>query len=370
MPKMNDAKAQKRQALINRASGKSDEPVILADSTQPYRIQLTAALCWYAREADGKQRKAWAIAYFKKLKETAVVKHFEDLPDFDFYSLGVLCRMKSNDSFLSELELAKIETIKDELMAKGAIAKPKPVVKVSAVPTPTIQDRILDKAREYAAEIDAKLDEFVIEGCPAGFKVPMNGMTAPVAKYINSFYQKELDLLREVQEGSDKQLVEGYSNFNKTQLKRYIALLETILANSEQAKKIVRKPTVRKAKPAGVVVAKMKHKQADEELGIKSVSAPSIVNSSELWVVNTKTRKLIVYRAAEGVLLTVKGTTILNYDTKTSASKTLRKPKEQLAQFASMTKRTLSTAFKAIKCKEAVPNGRINEECVLFKVFQ
>lgn len=369
MPKMNDAKAQKRQALINRASGKTDEPVILADSKTPYSIQLTAALCWYAREADTKQRKAWAIAYFKKLKETAVVKHFEDLPEFDFYSLGVLCRMKSNESFLSDRELAKIEQFKDELMQK--VTKPKVVVASKpVVAQPSIQDRIAEKAREFAAEIDGKIDEFVLEGCPANFKVPMNGMSAPVAKYVGAFYQRELDLLREVQEGKDPQLVEGYSNFNKTQLKRYIALLETIIANSDQAKKIVRKPTVRKPKPAGVIVSKMKYKASDDELGIKSISAPSIVNSTELWVVNTKTRKLIVYRAAEGVLLTVKGTTILNYDTKTSSSKTLRKPKEQLAQFASMTKRSLGTAYKAIKCKESIPNGRINEECVLFKVFQ
>lgn len=369
MPKMNDAKAQKRQALINRASGKTDEPMVLADSKTPYRVQLTTALCWYAREADTKQRKAWAIAYFKKLKETAVVKHFEDLPEFDFYSLGVLCRMKSNESFLSEQELNTIEKLKAELMEK--VAKPKAVVVAKvAVPVPTIQDRIAEKAREFAAEIDGKIDEFVMEGCPANFKIPMNGMTAPVAKYVASFYQRELALLREVQEGKDAQLVEGYSNFNKTQLKRYIALLETILSNSEQAKKIVRKPTVRKAKPAGVVVAKMKYKASDEELGLKSISAPSIVNSSELWVFNTKTRKLIVYRAAEGVLLTVKGTTILNYDTKTSSAKTLRKPKEQLDQFAGMTKRTLGTAYKAIKCKEATPNGRINEDCILFKVFQ
>jgi hypothetical protein len=165
-------------------------------------------------------------------------------------------------------------------------------------------------------------------------------------------------------------LVEGYSNFTKPQLKRYLALLQSIVDGCEQAKKIVRKPRVRKAKPAGEIVKRMKFKKEDTELGIKSVTAASIVGATELWVYNTKYRKLQVYKAVEGSSLTVKGTSVLNYDTALSSSKTLRKPKEQLTPMLTMTKRPMAAAYKAIKCKEATPNGRINEECILFRTFQ
>jgi hypothetical protein len=66
--------------------------------------------------------------------------------------------------------------------------------------------------------------------------------------------------------------------------------------------------------------------------------------------------------------LSIKGTTILNYDVATSGAKTIRKP-ELVTGYATMTKRTLAGEFKALKTKEAAVNGRINEECIILKVF-
>lgn len=365
---MNEAKAKKRQKLIDRATGKSDEPFISEDSKVPYSIQLHAALNWYATDADGKQRKAWALSYFKKLKQTDVVDQLSELPDWDFHSLGVLLRMKSLGSFLSQKEEDYIQTRVAELMEKK-LPKKQVVVQAKPAVVVSIQERILDKAREFGGEIDGQIDEFVATGCPANFKIAMRGVSTPIAKYLTDFYKPLLAELQETLEGKDEQLVEGYSNFTKPQLKRFIALIESIIDNCEQAKKVVRKPRVRKAKPAGEVVKNMKYKKEDSELGLKSVVAASIVGSTELWVYNTKYRKLQVYRAIEGGLLTVKGTSILNYDTKASGSKTLRKPAEQLKPMIDMTKRPINAAYKAIKGIEATPNGRINEECVLLKVY-
>ena len=60
---MNNAKATKRQKLIDRATGKTDEPIISEDSKKSYESQLNSALGWYANEADSKQRKAWTLSY-------------------------------------------------------------------------------------------------------------------------------------------------------------------------------------------------------------------------------------------------------------------------------------------------------------------
>lgn len=370
MTKTNDAKAAKRQALIDRAAGKTDEPIISLDSKQLYSTQLHAALNWYAGNADSKQRKAWTLAYYKKQKQNDVVEHFSGLDDWDFHSLGALLRMKSLGSFLAEKEEQFIAQKVSELLQKQVAPKVVVVAAKVATPVVTIQDRISEKAKEVAGEIDGQLDDFVSGSKPANFKLNLTNLNSAIAKHVAPMYKGQLAEIEEAIEGEDKQLVEGYSNFTKAQLKRYRDLLQSIIDQCEQAKKIVRKPRIRKAKPAGEVVKRLKFMKEDTELGLKSVSAPSIVGATELWVYNTKYRKLQVYRAIDNGSLTVKGTSILNYDTTASSSKTLRKPKEQLTPMLSMTKRPLGTAFKAIKCKEATPNGRINEDCILLKVFQ
>jgi len=48
----------------------------------------------------------------------------------------------------------------------------------------------------------------------------------------------------------------------------------------------------------------------------------------------------------------------------------LRPSKPELVKgYADMTKRNLATEFKNLKTKESAVNGRINEECVILKVF-
>jgi hypothetical protein len=50
--------------------------------------------------------------------------------------------------------------------------------------------------------------------------------------------------------------------------------------------------------------------------------------------------------------------------------KTLRKPEDFLPKVLSTPKRSLTPEFRNIKTKEAQPNGRINEETILLKVFK
>lgn len=65
--------------------------------------------------------------------------------------------------------------------------------------------------------------------------------------------------------------------------------------------------------------------------------------------------------------LAVKGTSIENYTAK-SASKTLRKPEAQLAEFAKAGKVQLRKFLDSIKATETLLNGRINADVILLKV--
>lgn len=64
----------------------------------------------------------------------------------------------------------------------------------------------------------------------------------------------------------------------------------------------------------------------------------------------------------------VKGTGIVGFDTDKSVAKTLRKPDEQLKEFAKAGKVGLRTWLKDIKAVEVKLNGRINEDTLLLKV--
>jgi len=363
MSKMN---TEQRRAFV--ASQKGSEPVINNDN---YFNSLNAALNYYNEQHDNKEKRKWALTYVAKTDKKLATELNTISSDWEFRSFGTLARLVMRGSVLEEKE--DLWMYKRLTQLKALIPAPAtPVDVASPVANVTsIQDRIAEKAREIAGEIDGSIDDFVLAGCPKDFKIAVSvkALNAPIAKHISNFYSKQKKELEEVLDGKDEQLVEGYGNFNKTQLKRFLALIDSIVGEAEQVKKTVfRKPRLRKAKPAGEVVKRLKFKQSDETYGIDSVAPYKIIGASELWVFNTKYKKLQVYRAVDNDTLTVKGTTIMNYNTVTSASKTLRKP-EMVKDYAKMGKRALNTAYKDIKTKPTVPNGRVNEECVIMAVF-
>ena len=68
--------------------------------------------------------------------------------------------------------------------------------------------------------------------------------------------------------------------------------------------------------------------------------------------------------------LHVKGTSIIDYSTK-SLQKTLRKPPEQIKEFKEQnTQKRFETWFKNIKTTEVALNGRLNEDTVILKVYK
>jgi hypothetical protein len=85
-------------------------------------------------------------------------------------------------------------------------------------------------------------------------------------------------------------------------------------------------------------------------------------------VFNTKTRKLGVYVAQDGVGLIVRGSSIQNYKTAESISKTLRKPNDILPKVLSSGKVALRKLMGEINSKGAELNGRINKDIVLLRV--
>ena len=138
----------------------------------------------------------------------------------------------------------------------------------------------------------------------------------------------------------------------------------------ESAAVATRKPRKKKVKPASQLVAKVKFKAEDPEYGLKSIAPESIIGATTLITFNTKYRKLTVYQAIDKTGFTVSGTSVKGFNETTSLTKVLRKPKDQLKPFLEGNKAHVKQAFKDVKCKEAVANGRLNEETILIRVLK
>jgi hypothetical protein len=211
---------------------------------------------------------------------------------------------------------------------------------------------------------------------PKAFKIlnllKGKGAKAAHARIIRDYYARDLAELNELASGNaDEQLKEGYKHRSRKQIKAFIAFLQEIESACNmlmQEAKVNKKPRKTKAVSKDKLVAKLKYKKTDEPLKLVSVNPADIVGAQELWIYNSKTRKLGKYVAEEFKELGIKGTTITGFSEMKSVQKTLRKPADQLKEFKAAGKVALRKFLEDINAVDTKMNGRINEETILLKV--
>ena len=103
---------------------------------------------------------------------------------------------------------------------------------------------------------------------------------------------------------------------------------------------------------------------------MKSVEPKEIIKASQLWIFNTKNRKLGVYHAQDPQGLSIKGSTVINFDEDKSVTKTLRKPDEILPQVMKAGKVALRKVLEDIRSVEVCLTGRINKDIILLRVIK
>ncbi len=243
--------------------------------------------------------------------------------------------------------------------------------------TPSIQERVRETSMLMTEEIETAIEAFQTDPetfDPKAFKV-LNLLKAKQAKaahtrIIKGFYQRNLDELVEAATTKDEQLKEGYSHLTKAQVKKIVMFYSEIISACDmlaQEAKINKKPRAKKPTDKSKLVAKMKHLKQDDKLKLVSVNPQDIIGAKELWVFNTKTRKLGKYVAQEFQELSIKGTSITGFDPVKSVQKTLRKPEEQLKEFKAASKVQLRKFLDDIKAVDIKLNGRINEDTILVR---
>jgi hypothetical protein len=162
----------------------------------------------------------------------------------------------------------------------------------------------------------------------------------------------------------------------KIQVRNTLKFIDQVLTDLNayiSVKKASKAPRQRKAVPVEKIVSKLKYlktfKDVASKLDLVSISPVKLHGASEAWAYDTAKRKLHHYLADEySKSFTVKGNTLLGFDTAKSEIKTLRKPGEQIKEIMG-SKPAARKYFNDIKAVATTPNGRFNEAMILLKAF-
>ncbi|HUV92362.1 MAG TPA: hypothetical protein VMV80_04690 [Anaerolineales bacterium] len=357
------------------------EPLFEKQPTEHRLGALIGAFNWYGRFFGRKIAKTLMVQYLDLHERKAEAKLVNKVDDSEFrITFCWLARIS-----LRGLELSKDETerLEKDIQRLIAIANlPVETKTAIGVAGPNVQERMRTKAIEAGGELEGLLDEYIKAGAKANhnFKpmdelVKKNVMAQHVGLLVEVWNSKRREI-EEALKGTDSQLVEGYALFTKTQLKNLAKFIETVLSDLNayvNLKKTMKAPRKRKAVPVEKIVKRLKHtmafKDAANKLNLVGVSPTKLHGASEAWVYDTKRRKMHHYVADDySKSLTVKGNTVLGFDTKTSEIKMFRKPAEQIKEIMG-SKPAARKFFKDVRAVSVTPKGRFNAGMIILKAF-
>ena len=263
------------------------------------------------------------------------------------------------DPSLGSLKKAREEAVKE-------VKKEKPKV--------SIQDRINEQVSGYIGEIEGKVDDFINSDFKDKYDCYAHlnnlGCKAVHARKMREFYMLCYNETVDVYNAEDDYLNEAWGHLKPKYHKKIMDFYGVIVDDIDRLIKnstAQRKPRKKKTLSATRLVSKLKYQVEHPDLRLVSVNPEKIVGCSELWVYNTKYNKLGVYYAENSVRgLSVKGSTIKDFDSSSSLQKTARKPEDVLK---TLTKRTLNKHIKQMKTKEQGVTGRINAQTILLGAF-
>lgn len=374
------------------------EPKFDADN---YNISLVQLLNFFNIEVDDEDKKSWVLTYWKEQKKS--VSHLHSVSAIKFKQIGVLVRLINRGVTLSESHMRFLDDKYNEIgrsktsqdvperinlaspIDEGSKTSPEaPIAARSAIPDaivpvqlhkkPNIQDRIEEKTSFIIGEMEGMLDDFYFGKDVFNVKVILQqlGTKSPMAKKVAAHFKIVLARLNEIVDSDEQQIKEGYSNFGKVKLRKYISMVSSIIDACDHVAvtaKNTKLPRKKKEKPASVVVSKMKYMREFPDLKLRSLPAEKIIGSDTIYMYDTASRKLHRYVAQDGYLLSVKGSTLCNWCPEKSGSKTLRKPAEQLKDVSSKTKRPFGTFFNSVASKLSTVSGRTNENMLIVGIF-
>ena len=367
----------------------------------PAKITWEGAKYYTHYEVESKEWLTVVKNYIKKHYDKKVVAAVNKLPDWKVGGKShwtcTAYLLDNNPDIVPPVYKEGIHKWILELAEEGAVVVKEQKAEEKTkknVYVPSIQERIRDQAIDACEAIEEWLDGFVTDKKnfdPKGFDFVSHFAKYKVsqahARKIKGFYQSELEeaiainnmptpaQIAKIKDEREKdyaqQLREGYSHLTKKDASAYLTALETLHGACDlviDSAKVTRKPRKKAPPSKEKLIAKLKYQERDDKLQLVSINPLELLGATEVWVYNTKTRKLGKYVADEyQKIMTVKGTTLVGYDESKSVQKTLRKPEETLKEFKKAGKVKLRTFLDDIKTTDIKLNGRLNSDTIILK---
>lgn len=348
-------KGERKYKILN--SQKSDEPIWTTEEATTGEI--AKALNWYNVNKNND-----AAAKYLGVSNPKLAAGFQ--------SLAWSKRMTARGCILPERERETISKMEKEFRQfvkdNDKSSTPKKVV--------NIQDLVEQKSKIIIADLEGLVDAYGIKGkvkdMDAYKWMQDNGVKSAYVPYIVEHFKKEAAEPMIAAEGKDPEIVEGYEGYGKARLLNLLACYAKIIQDATKLTdnvKIAKKP--RKKKPVSFEkkVSKINYMKQEPKLKLQSIDPIKIIGANQLWVYNTKTRKLGVYMAESPAGLSVKGSSIEGFQSNISISKSLRNPEKVLTDAVSGGKIILRKLMDSIRSKPSEMNGRINKDTVLLRVI-
>ena len=339
------------------------EPII-KDSTS--NVEIANALNWLRTEQTPDLNKKWLTAFMKqnnysKSKIESIMSNLRQLPS-SWYSVARILTNGSNvpDNTKERLDAALDSICSDVVTEDNNLSTNKVVkTKPTSLPVPAevleYIDLLIEKSK--TSNVDEDVYAFLMDK-----KVTKNQVDELIAEYKFTF--DELNQLSDSEE-----IQESYADYTPKQRKTIQTFFNNLYAQFDQYKNVKSKrakPVRKTRKPdKQKLISKLRYLKESTEYRIASVDPAKLLGAKTAVTFNTKTRDVsIFYGIDDGI--SVRGTTLVGFDTEKSVTKRLRKPNDVLSHGV---RAGLENAFAAAKSKAKAANGRMNENIIIVKVW-
>lgn len=363
-----------KKSSVNKTLDKTyagNEPILaeIRDGKDP---EYGRALNWYNYVYTADDGQPWLLQWMKLNKYPK--DKIEAIKKSPAWAHGGtpcwIAKMALNGTKLHEGGVKFIDRKIDEAVARYARIKQEEESK-DEKPTNvvSIQDRAKAKMDQILTFAEAEVVDGFMDGAGLSMYQFLQKYSAnpATANYLRAFYIK---CHEEIFSG-DEQVKEAHGKDLKKWQNFWQGLIDDIdryVGNKKVVK--VRKPREVKAKPIAKLVEKLKFQKEDPTLKLVSALPQEIIGAKELWTYNTKDRKLTVFYASGPGGLSVKGTSIINFDIEKSETKRLRKPEGVVSEVLKAGKVAIRKIMPELTTVGSKPNGRINMDTILLRVIK
>ncbi len=360
------------------------------NTDEGFNAKILTALNWANAMLSPEALKQEVLEFCRK--ENIETNKIETAPEFNFAAIGKLAWLSNNgcpifDHWRSRIFLKVQDILNSEDMKNDDVE----VEEKKISKTEIRQYNLLKRTDELMAYLENEIDEMVLNKEDINeskvYQKLVNDSAdekaADSAKLIlkdrHSTLVTEFNALESMDEESiivdfdDRETYEKYVSDIEDNINSLVIVLNQIssfLGNKKLLKKSERKGNNKfKAKRIETQVQNVNFKVQDSTFKVTSINPVAIVGSQTLLVFNTKTRKLSVYCAKDDVGLSIKGTTIQNFDEEKSFQKIIKKP-AMISQMQEAIIRRVCVLLDGVKAKESSVTGRLNDQSILLKTFK